>query len=144
MLYGMSCAFQGWHIVLSVEVLTNRAIRIPARRLQRSLYPACARAPMKVRSLTSSPTIKARSSGRLFDNTSISHIPCVHWATFKRLSTMATRDVSDQSNIHKMKTESDGSFKRQASSFRDVIERGGKFEPDPGRWSFESSDDASC
>ena len=43
---------------------------------------------------------------------------------------MATRDVSAQSNIHVMKAEPDGSFKRQASSFRDVIERGGKYEPE--------------
>jgi hypothetical protein len=28
----------------------------------------------------------------------------------------------------------DGSFKRQVSSFRDVIEKGGKFEPEKGRY----------
>jgi putative glutathione S-transferase len=28
----------------------------------------------------------------------------------------------------------DGSFKRQTSSFRDVIEKGGKFEPEKGRF----------
>ncbi|TEB34306.1 glutathione S-transferase [Coprinellus micaceus] len=47
---------------------------------------------------------------------------------------MATRDVSAQSNIHVMKTEPDGSFKRQASSFRDVIERGGRYEPESDRY----------
>lgn len=33
-----------------------------------------------------------------------------------------------------MKTEPDGSFKRQASSFRDVIEAGGKYEPERDRY----------
>lgn len=47
---------------------------------------------------------------------------------------MATRDVTDQSNIQKMKTEEDGSFKRKASTFRDVIEKGGKFAPEKGRY----------
>jgi len=28
----------------------------------------------------------------------------------------------------------DGSFKRQVSSFRDVIEKGGKFEPEKGEF----------
>ncbi|KAF6760001.1 glutathione S-transferase [Ephemerocybe angulata] len=47
---------------------------------------------------------------------------------------MSARDVSSQSNIAVMKTEPDGSFKRQASSFRDVIEAGGKYEPERDRY----------
>jgi glutathionyl-hydroquinone reductase len=45
---------------------------------------------------------------------------------------MATRDVSSQSDITKMKTEADGTFKRAASAFRNTIEQGGKFEPARG------------
>ncbi|KAJ3486217.1 hypothetical protein NLI96_g4395 [Meripilus lineatus] len=45
---------------------------------------------------------------------------------------MATRDVTAQSDIGKMKVESDGSFKRRASSFRQQIEKGGQFPPEKG------------
>ena len=45
---------------------------------------------------------------------------------------MTSRDVSGQSDISKMSTEGDGSFKRKASSFRNTIEKGGKFEPEKG------------
>ncbi|KAF9460029.1 glutathione S-transferase [Collybia nuda] len=45
-----------------------------------------------------------------------------------------TRDVTLQSDITKMKTEPDGSFKRAAASFRDTIEKGGKFEPANDRY----------
>ncbi|KAH9478681.1 Glutathione S-transferase omega-like 2 [Psilocybe cubensis] len=44
------------------------------------------------------------------------------------------RDTSSQSDISKMKTEPDGSFKRQASSFRNTIEKGGKFPPEQDRY----------
>jgi putative glutathione S-transferase len=37
-----------------------------------------------------------------------------------------------QSDITKMKAEKDGSFKRADASFRNVIEKGGHFEPQPG------------
>ncbi|KAJ7598949.1 glutathione S-transferase [Mycena floridula] len=47
---------------------------------------------------------------------------------------MTTRDVSDRTDIMKMKREPDGSFKRQESSFRNSIEKGGKFEPDKDRY----------
>ncbi|EEB90785.1 hypothetical protein MPER_10964 [Moniliophthora perniciosa FA553] len=44
-----------------------------------------------------------------------------------------SRDVSNQSDISKSKyNDEDGSFKRAPSSFRDVIEKGGKFEPAKG------------
>ncbi|KAF9051453.1 glutathione S-transferase [Panaeolus papilionaceus] len=39
-----------------------------------------------------------------------------------------------QSDISKMKTEKDGSFKRADASFRNVIEKGGKFEPENDRY----------
>lgn len=42
------------------------------------------------------------------------------------------RNVRDQSDISVMKTEEDGSFKRKAASFRNTIEKGGKFEPESG------------
>jgi hypothetical protein len=42
-------------------------------------------------------------------------------------------DVSHQSDISKMKTEHDGSFKRAASSFRSTIVKGGDFEPVDGK-----------
>lgn len=128
MFCGMSYIFQQWHVVHS-RVLTG------ARRLVYSdsaMLHLHVHAPIWVRTLTSSRTIKTRIGGRLFDKTSILDISCVHRPVRYRPFAMAARDVSDQSNIHKMKTESDGSFKRQASSFRDVIERGGKYEPEPG------------
>jgi len=46
---------------------------------------------------------------------------------------MSTKDTSLQSDISKMKTEPDGSFKRLDASFRNLIEKGGKFEPATGR-----------
>ncbi|GLB42169.1 putative glutathione S-transferase [Lyophyllum shimeji] len=45
-----------------------------------------------------------------------------------------TRDVTAQSDITKMKTEPDGSFKRAPTSFRNSIEKGGRFEPEPDRY----------
>ncbi|KAJ6567381.1 glutathione S-transferase [Mycena vulgaris] len=47
---------------------------------------------------------------------------------------MATRDTSHLSDIAKMKVESDGSFNRLASVFRDFIEPGGKFAPEKDRY----------
>jgi putative glutathione S-transferase len=47
---------------------------------------------------------------------------------------MSTRDTSSQSDIGKMKTLPDGSFKRMDSSFRNTIEKGGKFEPATDRY----------
>jgi putative glutathione S-transferase len=47
---------------------------------------------------------------------------------------MSTKDHTVQSDIAKMVTEPDGSFKRQASTFRDVVEKGGKFEPEKDRY----------
>lgn len=44
------------------------------------------------------------------------------------------RDVSSQTDISKMKTEEDGSFKRKPSTFRNTIEKGGKFEPERDRY----------
>ncbi|KAF9525068.1 glutathione S-transferase [Crepidotus variabilis] len=43
-------------------------------------------------------------------------------------------NASSQSEIHKLKYEPDGSFKRPESSFRSMIEKGGKFEPDKDRY----------
>jgi len=45
-----------------------------------------------------------------------------------------SRDVSKQSNIAISTTENDGSFNRRPSSFRFTIEKGGKFEPEKGRY----------
>ncbi|KAJ7929111.1 glutathione S-transferase [Mycena leptocephala] len=47
---------------------------------------------------------------------------------------MTTRDTSHLTDISKMKTETDGSFNRLASLFRDFIEPGGKFAPEKGRY----------
>lgn len=49
---------------------------------------------------------------------------------------MATtqKDVSSQSDIGKMQLEADGSFKRKPSTFRNLIEKGGKFEPEKDRY----------
>ncbi|KII86171.1 hypothetical protein PLICRDRAFT_43753 [Plicaturopsis crispa FD-325 SS-3] len=51
------------------------------------------------------------------------------------MSTAATqRDTTLQSDITKMKTEPDGSFKRAASQFRDFIAKGNQFEPEKERY----------
>ncbi|KAI0066784.1 glutathione S-transferase [Artomyces pyxidatus] len=47
---------------------------------------------------------------------------------------MASRDVTHQSDISKMKVEADGSFKRAASQFRNTIEEGGQFPPEKDRY----------
>ncbi|KAJ7598950.1 glutathione S-transferase [Mycena floridula] len=47
---------------------------------------------------------------------------------------MTTRDVSHLSDIAKMKVEPDGSFKRKDASFRNIIEKGSKFEADKDRY----------
>lgn len=44
----------------------------------------------------------------------------------------AARDVSHQSNIAKMRTDGDGSFKRLPSTFRSAVEKGGQFPPEKG------------
>ena len=57
--------------------------------------------------------------------------------TRRGFSTTRTTDypnskmAGDKSNITSW-ASNDGSFKRQTSSFRDVIEKGGKFEPEKG------------
>ncbi len=48
------------------------------------------------------------------------------------ISTMSSKTVKAQSDISIMKTSDDGTFKRAPSSFRNVIEKGGKFEPELG------------
>ncbi|KAF8908454.1 glutathione S-transferase [Mucidula mucida] len=45
-----------------------------------------------------------------------------------------SKDVSSQTDISKMKTSDDGSFKRAPMVFRNAIEKGGKFEPELGRY----------
>ncbi|KLO09833.1 glutathione S-transferase [Schizopora paradoxa] len=49
-------------------------------------------------------------------------------------TTTTTRDVSDQSDITKMKRNPDGSFNRAPSTFRGTIEKGGVHEPEKGRY----------
>ncbi|KAF8633152.1 hypothetical protein AX17_004653 [Amanita inopinata Kibby_2008] len=46
----------------------------------------------------------------------------------------STRDVTIQSDIAKLRLEPDGSFKRAPSSFRNTIEKGGRFEPEKDRY----------
>jgi hypothetical protein len=49
-------------------------------------------------------------------------------------TTMATKDTILQSDISKMKTEPDGSFKRADASFRNTIAKGSQFEPEIGEF----------
>lgn len=53
-------------------------------------------------------------------------------------TTAMSQDHSHLSDIGKMKTEADGSFKRKPSTFRNQIEKGGKFEPEKGLHSYVS------
>lgn len=48
--------------------------------------------------------------------------------------TMTTKDATLQSDITKLRTETDGSFKRADASFRNFIEKGGYFEPQLDRY----------
>lgn len=48
------------------------------------------------------------------------------------MATAITKDVSNQSDIGKMKVEADGSYKRATAVFRDAIAVGSKFEPEAG------------
>ncbi|KII86175.1 hypothetical protein PLICRDRAFT_43758 [Plicaturopsis crispa FD-325 SS-3] len=50
------------------------------------------------------------------------------------MSTATQRDTTLQSDIAKMKTEPDGSFKRADAQFRDFIAKGNKFEPEKERY----------
>jgi len=45
-----------------------------------------------------------------------------------------SRDVSNLSDISRMTTESDGAFKRAASSFRNFIKARSEFPPERGTW----------
>jgi putative glutathione S-transferase len=45
---------------------------------------------------------------------------------------MTTRDTTHLTDITKMKSEPDGSFKRPASVFRSFVEEGGEFAPEKG------------
>lgn len=51
-------------------------------------------------------------------------------------TTMATKDTSLQSDISKLKTEPDGSFKRADASFRNMIAKGSQFEPENGGFKY--------
>lgn len=48
--------------------------------------------------------------------------------------TMSNRDVSNQTDINKMKYAEDGKFNRAASSFRNFIEKDGQFAPEKDRY----------
>ncbi|THH06032.1 hypothetical protein EW145_g4371 [Phellinidium pouzarii] len=45
----------------------------------------------------------------------------------------ATRDVRNLTDISQMPKSEDGSFKRKPSTFRNSVEKGGKFEPEKGK-----------
>ena len=47
---------------------------------------------------------------------------------------MATRDVTNLSDISKMSTDTQGAFKRSASSFRNFIQAGSQFPPEKDRY----------
>lgn len=47
----------------------------------------------------------------------------------------ASKDSTDISDPSKFKLEADGSLKRPATVFRNVIEKGGTFEPEAGNYS---------
>jgi len=51
----------------------------------------------------------------------------------QRLRSMSGKDHSIWSDISKSKSEPDGSFKRRDSTFRNFIEKGGRFEPELGQ-----------
>jgi hypothetical protein len=90
-----------------------------------------------VRSLKASIALMNRTSLRL-----LTHLkPAFRTASFRPITTtpkrqfnMSTSTSNSTSTDFKPNWASeDGSFKRQVSSFRDAIEKGGKFEPEKGK-----------
>lgn len=47
---------------------------------------------------------------------------------------MVAKDVTHLSDLRKRTSNTDGSFTRSSSTFRDFIEKGGQFEPEKGRY----------
>ncbi|KAH8113792.1 glutathione S-transferase [Phellopilus nigrolimitatus] len=98
--------------VSTTRALTNRSIQRPASGL------------VPLRGITINPRPTAKAKVFLLP---VSKPPST--------STMpGARDVSSQSDIAKMNTDSDGSFKRKPSTFRNTIEKGAKFEPEKDRY----------
>ncbi|KAL5522582.1 GTO2 [Sanghuangporus baumii] len=83
-----------------------------------------------------------RSASKLFASTSASSAEEASQSQFdadeqgelKMSSQAASRDVSHQTDISRMQSEGDGTFKRKPSVFRSWIEKGGKFEPERDRY----------
>lgn len=76
-------------------------------------------------------------SSRFCLKTSISNLHLRYQPTFKIPDIRAmstTKDAATQSDITQMKREPDGSFKRADASFRNIIEKGGKFAPEKGQF----------
>ena len=60
------------------------------------------------------------------------------------IDSIMSRDVSNLSDISRMTTESDGTFKRAASSFRNFIKAGGEFPPERGTWYYFCFEAGRC
>ncbi|KAK2461175.1 hypothetical protein APHAL10511_006702 [Amanita phalloides] len=74
------------------------------------------------------------SCGRL-NTAAFSHPTYLARKPILRTTLMAhARDVSHLTDIGRLNTSADGSFKRQSSNFRSFIEKGGQFEPEKGRY----------
>ena len=94
------------------------------------------RAPNTMSFLTSTSTLRVAALSRLS-----LHRHCLRLSPLRTTPTfpqraMTTRDVSIQSDIAKSfashPKDSDGSFNRRPSSFRDTIAKGSKYEPEKG------------
>lgn len=79
---------------------------------------------------TCSPTFR-HSYKSNFSSSSNSSYTRRALSTSRTNSHSTSKMAGDKSNITSW-ASNDGSFKRQTSSFRDVIEKGGKFEPEKG------------
>jgi len=55
--------------------------------------------------------------------------------SFRTFAMTSTHDTSLQADIGKMKLEADGSYNRAASSFKNSIQKGGRFTPERGLYS---------
>ncbi|KAG1826633.1 glutathione S-transferase [Suillus variegatus] len=78
---------------------------------------------MRQLSIHSKPLTTPSSSPRPSSHSLLHHIRTM----------TSTKDVSGQSDIGKLRAESDGSFKRAPSSFRNFISNDGKFQPEKGK-----------
>lgn len=62
----------------------------------------------------------------------MSTLPHQYTALKQKEEEKASVDVTAQTDVNKLKTDPDGSFKRPASTFRSFVQENGEFPPEKG------------